>query len=66
MLCNFPQVYRSRVRTKTCKGTNIFKESFFSFFKATSNLGSDIFEEVETSLKKTGINLLSCSNWEIY
>lgn len=66
MLCNFPKSTEAESGLKLARVTNFFKESVFSLFKATSKLGSDIFEEVETSLKKTGINLLSCSNWGIY
>ena len=46
---------------------NLFFFFFFSpLFEAAFKMCSDLFEEVETRFKKTGINFLSCSNWEIY
>lgn len=70
MLCNFPKAtesVRGEPGLKLGGLTNFWaREILFSLFKSASKWCSDIFEKVETSLKKTGINLLSCSNWEIY
>ena len=44
MLCNFPKSTEAESGLKLARVLTSSRNLFFSFFKATSKLGSDIFE----------------------